>query len=220
MLLVENVLYEDNHLIAINKAPSEIVQGDKTGDKTLPDSIKEFLKAKYSKSGNIFCGVIHRLDRPTSGVVLFAKTGKALERMNTQFREKEISKTYVALVEGKVEIQKGTLRNLLKKNEKQNKSYIVTKMGKEAVLNYVVRKTFDRYTLLEIQLETGRHHQIRCQLSAMGHPIKGDVKYGARRSNKDGSICLHAESLKFTHPTTKEELLIRAEYPNNEFWIK
>lgn len=220
MLLVENVLYEDNHLIAINKAPSEIVQGDKTGDKTLPDSIKEFLKEKYSKSGNIFCGVIHRLDRPTSGVVLFAKTGKALERMNTQFREKEISKTYVALVEGKVEIQKGTLRNLLKKNEKQNKSYIVTKMGKEAVLNYVVRKTFDRYTLLEIQLETGRHHQIRCQLSAMGHPIKGDVKYGARRSNKDGSICLHAESLKFTHPTTKEELIIQAEYPNNEFWIK
>lgn len=213
------ILYEDNHLIAVNKIASEIVQGDKTGDLTLPDTIKAYLKEKYRKPGNVFCGVIHRLDRPTSGVVLFAKTSKALERMNEQFRLKEIEKTYLALVEGNLE-GNGTIINHLRKNEKQNKSYVVNQaMGKEAKLRYEAIKAYNHYTLVKIVLETGRHHQIRCQLANMGFPIKGDLKYGAKRSNKDGSIGLHAASISFHHPTTKELILVDAS-PLSSDWIK
>ena len=217
--LNQRILFEDNHLLAINKLASEIVQGDKTGDPTLPDAIKAYLKERDHKPGNVFCGVIHRLDRPTSGLVLFAKTSKALERMNTQFREKEIEKTYLALVEGTLE-GKGTLVNHLKKNEKQNKSYVVDQsMGKEARLRYEVIQAFNHYSLVRITLETGRHHQIRCQFAHLGFPIKGDLKYGAKRSNKDGSIGLHASTLSFNHPTTKERIWIEAP-PISSDWIQ
>jgi len=217
--LHQRILFEDNHLLAINKLASEIVQGDKTGDPTLPDAIKAYLKERDHKPGNVFCGVIHRLDRPTSGLVLFAKTSKALERMNTQFREKEIEKTYLALVEGSLE-GKGTLVNHLKKNEKQNKSYVVDQsMGKEARLRYEVIQAFNHYSLVRITLETGRHHQIRCQFAHLGFPIKGDLKYGAKRSNKDGSIGLHASTLSFNHPTTKERIWIEAP-PISSDWIQ
>ncbi len=217
--LYRRILFEDNHLLAINKLASEIVQGDKTGDPTLPDAIKAYLKERDHKPGNVFCGVIHRLDRPTSGLVLFAKTSKALERMNTQFREKEIEKTYLALVEGTLE-GKGTLVNHLRKNEKQNKSYVVDQsMGKEARLRYEVIQAFNHYSLVRITLETGRHHQIRCQFAHLGFPIKGDLKYGAKRSNKDGSIGLHASTLSFNHPTTKERIWIEAP-PISSDWIQ
>ncbi|MFM7565906.1 MAG: RluA family pseudouridine synthase [Flavobacteriales bacterium] len=213
------ILYEDNHLLAINKMASEIVQGDKTGDPTLPDAIKAFIKERDEKPGNVFCGVIHRLDRPTSGIVLFAKTSKALERMNAQFRDKVIEKTYLALVEGSME-GKGRLVNHLRKNEKQNKSYVVDQtMGKEARLNYEVIQTFNHYSLVRIALETGRHHQIRCQFAHLGFPIKGDLKYGAKRSNKDGSIGLHASTLSFNHPTTKDRILLEA-LPLSTDWIQ
>jgi len=217
--LYRRILFEDNHLLAINKLASEIVQGDKTGDPTLPDAIKAYIKERDHKPGNVFCGVIHRLDRPTSGLVLFAKTSKALERMNTQFREKEIEKTYLALVEGTLE-GKGTLVNHLRKNEKQNKSYVVDQsMGKEARLRYEVIQAFNHYSLVRITLETGRHHQIRCQFAHLGFPIKGDLKYGAKRSNKDGSIGLHASTLSFNHPTTKERIWIEAP-PISSDWIQ
>ncbi len=217
--LYQRILFEDNHLLAINKLASEIVQGDKTGDPTLPDAIKAYLKERDHKPGNVFCGVIHRLDRPTSGLVLFAKTSKALERMNTQFREKEIEKTYLALVEGSLE-GKGTLVNHLRKNEKQNKSYVVDQsMGKEARLRYEVIQAFNHYSLVRITLETGRHHQIRCQFAHLGFPIKGDLKYGAKRSNKDGSIGLHSSTLSFNHPTTKERIWIEAP-PISSDWIQ
>jgi 23S rRNA pseudouridine1911/1915/1917 synthase len=215
------ILYEDNHLIAVNKQASDIVQGDKTGDETLPDRIKAYLKDKYQKPGNVFCGVIHRLDRPTSGVVLFARTSKALERMNKQFREKETSKTYWVITEGKPNQDKGTLRNYLKKNEKQNKSYVYDQAvqgAKEAVLHYTVLASSDNYHLLDIQLETGRHHQIRAQLAAIGCFVKGDVKYGAKRPNKDGSIGLHARKLAFSHPVTSEKIIINAPVPEDALW--
>jgi 23S rRNA pseudouridine1911/1915/1917 synthase len=215
------ILYEDNHLIAINKKASDIVQGDKTGDETLPDRIKAYLKEKYQKPGNVFCGVIHRLDRPTSGVVLFARTSKALERMNKQFREKETSKTYWVITEGKPNQDEGTLRNYLKKNEKQNKSYVYDQSvqgAKEAVLHYTILASSDNYHLLDIQLETGRHHQIRAQLAAIGCFVKGDVKYGAKRPNKDGSIGLHARKLAFSHPVTSEKIIINAPVPEDALW--
>ncbi len=215
------ILYEDNHLIAINKKASDIVQGDKTGDETLPDRIKAYLKEKYQKPGNVFCGVIHRLDRPTSGVVLFARTSKALERMNKQFRDKETSKTYWVLTEQLPPEKKGTLRNYLKKNEKQNKSYVHTASvegSKEAILHYSVVTSTDHYHLLEIELETGRHHQIRVQLAAIGCFVKGDVKYGAKRPNKDGSIGLHARKLTFSHPTIAEKIEIVAPVPQDAVW--
>jgi 23S rRNA pseudouridine1911/1915/1917 synthase len=215
------ILYEDNHLIAINKKASDIVQGDKTGDETLPDRIKAYLKEKYQKPGNVFCGVIHRLDRPTSGVVLFARTSKALERMNKQFREKETSKTYWVLTEQLPPGNSGTLRNYLKKNEKQNKSYVHAHPvdgAKEAVLHYIVLASSDNYHLLDIQIETGRHHQIRAQLAAIGCFVKGDVKYGAKRPNKDGSIGLHARKLAFLHPVTSEKIVINALVPEDALW--
>lgn len=219
--LAERILFEDNHLLVVNKLPSEIVQGDKTGDEPLPERIKSFLKEKYQKPGNVFCGVVHRLDRPTSGVVVFAKTSKALERLNAQFREKETNKTYWAIVEYKPKELKGSLRDYLKKNESQNKSYVVnesTPGAKLALLHYQLLASSDRYHLLEVTIETGRHHQIRAQLSNIGCIIKGDLKYGAKRANKDASIGLHARSLRFFHPTTKEEITLIANPPADAVW--
>ena len=216
-----SILFEDNHLIVINKKPSEIVQGDKTGDKTMPDTIKEYLKVKYNKPGNVFCGVIHRLDRPTSGAVVFARTSKGLERMNAQFREKETNKVYWAIVEQKPEKAEGSLVHFLKKNETKNKSFVTDSEkggAKEAKLTYQLISSSERYHLLEITLETGRHHQIRAQLAAIGCFIKGDIKYGAKRSNEDGSICLHARRLTINHPVTKEVLTFTADTPNTAIW--
>jgi 23S rRNA pseudouridine1911/1915/1917 synthase len=216
-----SILFEDNHLIVINKKPSEIVQGDKTGDKTMPDTIKEYLKVKYNKPGNVFCGVIHRLDRPTSGAVVFARTSKGLERMNAQFREKETNKVYWAIVEQKPEKPEGSLVHFLKKNETKNKSFVTDSEkggAKEAKLTYKLIASSERYHLLEITLETGRHHQIRAQLAAIGCFIKGDIKYGAKRSNEDGSICLHARRLTINHPVTKEVLTFTADTPNAAIW--
>lgn len=217
-----SVLHEDNHTIVINKRPSEIVQGDKTGDEPMPDRIKRYLKEKYDKPGNVFCGVVHRLDRPTSGAIVFARTSKALERLNKQFRDKETNKIYWAVVETKPPKNQDRLVNWLKKNEKQNKSYVVDgskeKESKEAILTYRLVNSSDKYYLLEITLETGRHHQIRCQLANIGCIIKGDLKYGAKRSNKDGSIHLHARSLMFTHPTSQEEINVVAPVPNDPLW--
>jgi 23S rRNA pseudouridine1911/1915/1917 synthase len=216
------ILYEDNHVIVVNKKASDIVQGDKTGDETMPDQIKAYLKEKYQKPGNVFCGVVHRLDRPTSGAVVFARTSKALERLNTQFRDKETSKVYWAIVETKPIKPKATLIHYLKKNEKQNKSYASeTEIpgSKRAVLHYTLLASSDKYHLLEVQLETGRHHQIRVQLSTIGCIIKGDVKYGARRSNPDASVGLHARKLQFNHPTTKELVVIEAPVPNDPLWL-
>jgi 23S rRNA pseudouridine1911/1915/1917 synthase len=220
-MIEDRILYEDNHVIVVNKLPSEIVQGDKTGDATLPDAIKAYLKEKYNKPGNVFCGVVHRLDRPTSGAVIFARTSKALERLNAQFREKETNKVYWAIVENKPEKATGRLVHFLRKNESQNKSYAVdakTNGAKEAILSYKLIQSSERYHLLEIALETGRHHQIRTQLAAIGCIIKGDLKYGAKRSNEDGSICLHARKISFSHPTTKEIIEIIAPVPEVGIW--
>jgi 23S rRNA pseudouridine1911/1915/1917 synthase len=215
------VLHEDNHTIVVNKKASDIVQGDKTGDEPLPEKIKQYLKQKYNKPGNVFCGVVHRLDRPTSGALVFAKTTKAVSRLNTQFRDKETGKTYWAVVESMPESKTGHLENFLRKNEKQNKSYVTqddSKGAKNAILDYKWLLSSDKYHLLEISLETGRHHQIRCQLANIGCIIKGDLKYGAKRSNKDGSIHLHARELEFTHPTTKERVHVIAPVPNEPLW--
>lgn len=216
-----DVIYEDNHVIVVNKCTSDIVQGDKTGDETMPDKIKDFLKEKYQKPGNVFCGVVHRLDRPTSGAVVFAKTSKALTRLNEQFRDKSTRKVYWAVVEKEPEKKESSLVHYLKKNEKQNKSYASeteVKDSKKASLEYKLIAKSDKYFLLEIELHTGRHHQIRVQLSTIGCIIKGDVKYGARRSNTDGSIHLHARFLEFHHPTTKELIKITAPVPNEPLW--
>lgn len=220
-MIVNRILFEDNHLIAINKKSSEIVQGDRTGDSTMPDAIKAYLKDKYNKPGNVFCGVIHRLDRPTSGVILFARTSKGLERMNKQFRDQQTSKTYWAILENKPPHEEGRLINYVKKNEKQNKSYVTskdTKGSKEAILNYRLISSSERYHLVEVELETGRHHQIRTQFAKIGCSIKGDLKYGAKRSNGDGSICLHSRQLKFKHPISKEEICLVAPIPQNTYW--
>jgi len=222
MLAVSNILFEDNHVIVVNKKASEIVQGDKTGDETMPDKIKSYLKEKYKKPGNVFCGVVHRLDRPTSGAVVFARTSKALERLNAQFRDKETNKVYWAIAESKPEQESGTLIHYLKKNEKQNKSYATNDEvpgSKKAILHYKLIGSSDKYFLLEIELETGRHHQIRVQLSTIGCRIKGDVKYGAKRPNPDGSISLHARTLEFFHPTSKEVLKFTAPVPNDPLWL-
>ncbi|MCF8416770.1 MAG: RluA family pseudouridine synthase [Crocinitomicaceae bacterium] len=216
------IIFEDNHVIVVNKKASEIVQGDKTGDETMPDRIKTYLKEKYQKPGNVFCGVVHRLDRPTSGAVVFARTSKALERLNAQFREKETNKVYWAIVESKPAQDSGTLVHYLKKNEKQNKSYATVDevpSSKKAILHYKLIGSSDKYFLLEIELETGRHHQIRVQLSTIGCRIKGDVKYGAKRPNPDGSISLHARTLEFNHPTSKETLKFTAPVPNDPLWL-
>ena len=204
------VIYEDNHIIVVEKASGDIVQGDKTGDTPLSDIVKAYIKEKYAKPGNVFLGVVHRLDRPVSGLVVFARTSKALSRLNEMFRKGEVHKVYWALVQGHPQQQSATLRNFLIRNEKQNKSYVVNTgregEAKEAVLRYSVIEPLDNYSLLEVELLTGRHHQIRCQLSNIGHPIKGDLKYGARRSNPDGSISLQAHSISFLHPVSKQPL--------------
>ena len=223
------VLYEDNHIIAVSKTCHEIVQGDKTGDTPLSEMVKAYIKEKYQKPGEVFLGVTHRLDRPTTGVVLFARTSKALTRLNAMFQSHEqIRKTYWAIVErtenGKVKTEKGEaikLEHYLWRNEKQNKSFIVkqgTKDAKRAVLSYRAIAQSDRYTLLEVNLETGRHHQIRCQLSAIGSPIKGDLKYGAKRSNPDGGIALHARKIEFIHPVSKQPISITAPVPEDTLW--
>ncbi|NLX67298.1 MAG: RNA pseudouridine synthase [Bacteroidales bacterium] len=215
------VLYEDNHIIIVNKSPGEIVQGDKTGDQPLSEMVKEYLKKKYHKPGNVFCGVTHRLDRPTSGVVVFAKTGKALSRLNDMFRNGEVDKTYWAIVKDRPPKEEDQLTHYLVKNEKTNKSaaYTVEKPHtKKAVLHYKLMAASQNYYLLEIDLETGRHHQIRCQLAKIGCPIKGDLKYGAPRSNPDGSISLHARTISFIHPVSKEKIMVMAPVPNDTLW--
>ncbi len=215
------VLYEDNHIIIVNKRAGDIVQGDKTGDKPLSDVVKEYIKAKYNKPGNVYLGVVHRLDRPTTGIVMFAKTSKALPRLNKLFAEKKANKTYWAIVKNSPLKPETTLINWLKKNPKNNKSTAYTKEvegSKKAILHYKLLKTLERYFLLEVELETGRHHQIRCQLSAIGSPIKGDLKYGFNRSNKDASISLHARRLQFIHPVSKDRIDITAHLPNDPIW--
>ena len=221
------VLYEDNHIIAVSKTCHEIVQGDKTGDTPLSETVKAYIKEKYQKPGEVFLGVTHRLDRPTTGVVLFARTSKALTRLNAMFQSHEqIRKTYWAIVStdnGNRIMDKGEVRleNYLWRNEKQNKSFVVkpgTKDAKRAVLTYKAIAHSERYTLLEINLETGRHHQIRCQLAAIGCPIKGDLKYGAKRSNPDGGISLHARRIEFVHPVSKQDIVITAPVPEDKLW--
>ncbi len=215
------VLFEDNHIIVVNKRPGDIVQGDKTGDKPLSEVVKSYLKEKYNKPGNVYLGVVHRLDRPTSGIVLFAKTSKALPRLNKLFQEKKAQKTYWAIVKNAPPKKSDTLVHFLKRNPKQNKSYAHIKEvpeSKKAILEYRILKKLDNYFLLEVNLHTGRHHQIRSQLSAIGSPIKGDLKYGFDRSNKDASIHLHARELKFIHPVKKEEIHIIASPPDEVLW--
>jgi len=216
-----SVLYEDNHLIAVNKRCGDIVQPDKSGDTALEDEVKEFIKTKYHKPGAVFLGVTHRIDRPVSGIVLFARTSKALERVNTLFREKTIKKTYWAIVANRPEQTEATLTNFIRRNEKQNKSFISTKAttdSKEAILEYKLLSSISKYHLLEVLLHTGRHHQIRCQLAHMGSPIKGDLKYGYPRSNPDGGIDLHARKLEFIHPVTQVPVCIIAPVPKGGIW--
>ena len=213
------VLYEDNHIIAINKKSGDIVQGDKTGDAPLSDFVKAYIKKKYNKPGEVFLGTIHRLDRPTSGVVLYARTSKALTRMNEQFREKQVQKTYWAVVDNAPANDSGTLENYLLKNQKQNKSYITKAAdAKHAVLDFKLLKKLDNFYHLEIKPKTGRHHQIRVQLAHIGCIIKGDLKYGAKRSNKDASIHLLAQKLEFLHPVKKEPITIVAPAPKDSIW--
>ena len=215
------VIYEDNHLIAVNKNCHEIVQGDKTGDTPLPELIKLYLKEKHAKPGNVFIGVSHRLDRPVTGVVIFAKTSKALTRMNEMFRNGDVKKIYWAIVKKRPIEPEGELRHWLVRNEKQNKSYAYDQEkpnSKKAVLQYRLIASSDKYNLLEIDLKTGRHHQIRCQLARIGCPIKGDLKYGAERSNPDGGISLHARSATFIHPVSKVITKITAPVPNDNLW--
>lgn len=216
-----DILYEDNHIIAVNKTCREIVQGDKTGDMPLSEMLKIWLKEKYNKPGNVFVGVTHRLDRPVSGVVVFAKTSKALARLNEMFRKGEVKKTYWAIVKQRPPEPEGELVNWLVRNEKQNKSYVYDSErihAKKAILHYRVIARSENYYLLEIDLKTGRHHQIRCQLAHMGCPIKGDLKYGADRSNPDGGISLHAHSAAFIHPVSKQPLQIVAPVPDDNLW--
>lgn len=215
------VVYEDNHIIIVNKSCSEIVQGDKTGDKPLSEKVKEYLKDKYAKPGNVFCGVVHRLDRPVSGLVVFAKTSKALARLNNMFKDKEVKKTYWAIVSDKPRNDEAVLEDYLVKNERQNKSYAhpnPVQGSKKAILDYRVIGKSDRYYLLEVHLHTGRHHQIRCQLANIGCPIRGDLKYGARRSNPDGGISLHARHIEFVHPVSHITVSVTAPVPDEGVW--
>ncbi|MDE6238233.1 MAG: RNA pseudouridine synthase [Muribaculaceae bacterium] len=205
------VVYEDNHIIIVNKKAGEIVQGDKTGDTPLSEIVKKYIKEKYNKPGNVFCGVVHRIDRPVEGLVIFARTSKALERLNKMLREGEIHKTYHALVEGNVKEDDGELENFLVSDGRINKTFVTSSSNPDAKLSklrYKVLKRGDRYTLLEVNLLTGRKHQIRCQLSNLGHPIKGDLKYGARRSNRNGGISLQAHKIEFVHPVSKENICV------------
>lgn len=215
------VLYEDNHIIAINKRPGDIVQSDKTGDPPLSDAVKQYIKRKYNKPGDVFLGTVHRLDRPVSGIVLYARTSKALSRLNEMFKEKQLQKTYWAIVQGKPAKPSDRLVNFMTKDEVKNKSRVNPKElpgSKQAILNYTLLGAGDNYSFLEVLLETGRHHQIRVQLSFIDSIIKGDLKYGAKRSNPDGSISLHARKLEFTHPVKLEKMVIEAPVPSEKIW--
>lgn len=216
-----DIIYEDNHLIVINKPVGKLVQGDATGDEPLSETLKSYIKKKYNKPGNVYLGVVHRLDRPTSGVLVFAKTSKALSRLNKQFSQRETQKTYWAIVENKPPQTEGRLVNYLKRNHKQNKSYAYPKPtpeAKKAILNYKLVKSLKNYYLLEIDLETGRHHQIRAQLSDINCIIKGDLKYGAKRSNANAGIHLHAKTLRLIHPVKKTEMTFEASLPEDALW--
>lgn len=216
-----NVLYEDNHIIIVNKAAGEIVQGDKTGDKSLCDTMKQYIKEKYAKPGNVFIGLPHRLDRPVSGVVVFARTSKALERLNNMFRDGDVKKIYWAITKERPANPEGEIDTWILRNEKMNKSFSYPKEvrgSKRALLYYRHIASSQNYSLVEVELKTGRHHQIRCQLASIGCPIKGDLKYGAKRSNPDGSISLHARSIEFMHPVSKEPIKVTAPLPADKLW--
>lgn len=215
------VIYEDNHIIIVSKRSGEIVQGDKTGDRTLADDVKQYIKEKYAKPGNVFLGVVHRLDRPVWGLVVFAKTSKALSRLNDMFRTGDVHKTYWAITQNCPAELEAVLTDWISRNEKQNKSYAYDHEvpgSKKAMLHYKVIGRSDNYTLVEVNLMTGRHHQIRCQLANIGCPIKGDLKYGARRSNPDGSISLLARKIEFVHPVSKEKIYAEAPLPDDRLW--
>lgn len=215
------ILYEDNHLIAVYKRSSDLAQGDRSGDTSLDTLVKKYIATKYAKPGEAFLGVVHRLDRPVSGVLLYARTSKALERLNRMFRDREVKKTYLAIVKEKPPETEATIKHFLKKNEEQNKSYVYdtpVKGSLEAVLTYRIKARSEKYYLLEIELHSGRHHQIRAQLARIGCPIKGDLKYGFPRSNDDGSISLLARKLEFVHPVRKERISITAHFPEGDIW--
>lgn len=215
------ILFEDNHIIAVNKRAGDLVQGDKTGDETLADLVKAYIKKKYNKPGDVYLGVAHRLDRPVTGVVIFARTSKALTRLNAMFQEKTIKKTYWAIVDKRPETESGRLVHYIKKNEEKNKAHVSDKLkgnAKQAILDYQLMLSFTNYHLLSINLETGRHHQIRAQLARIGCHIKGDLKYGSRRSNVDGGISLHSREISFIHPIKKEALVITATPPDEALW--
>ena len=215
------ILFEDNHLIIVNKHSGDIVQSDKTGDKPLVDKVKDYIKEKYQKAGEAFLGIPHRIDRPTTGIVIFCRNSRSLERINQMFKEKAIKKTYWAIVKNKPPFDSGKLVHFMKRNEQQNKSYAseLEKPGAQrAELDYKIIARSDRYFLLEIDLQTGRHHQIRAQLSKIGSPIKGDLKYGYERSNEDGSISLHARKVEFIHPSKKEPMFVIASVPEDKLW--
>ncbi len=215
------VVYEDNHIIIVSKRSGEIVQGDKTGDEPLSETVKQYIKEKYGKPGEVFLGVVHRLDRPVSGLVVFARTSKALTRLNKMFAEGDVHKTYWAITKNTPKEPEGTLTHWIVRNEQQNKSYAYDKEkphAKKAILHYRVIGHSDNYSLIEVRLLTGRHHQIRCQLAAMGCPIKGDLKYGAPRSNPDGSISLLSRRMEFVHPVSKENICVEAPLPDDPLW--
>ena len=215
------VLYEDNHIIVVNKRSSDLVQGDSTGDEPLDDIVRAYIKEKYNKPGDVFLGVVHRLDRPVSGCVVYARTSKALSRLSELFRTREVRKTYWAIVSDRPPAEEGTLSNYLKKNEPQNKSYVYDKEvkgSKLAELSYRVLARSEKYYLLEVDLQTGRHHQIRAQLAAAGCPIKGDLKYGSKRSNEGGGISLHSRRVSFVHPVKNEEITVEAPLPDDRIW--
>ena len=215
------ILYEDNHIIAVYKRSSDLAQGDKTGDLSLDTEIKKYISEKYKKPGEVFLGVVHRLDRPVSGVILFARTSKALERLNEMFRLKQVKKTYLGIVKERPPEDEATITHFLKKNEKQNKSYVYdteVKGSKEASLTYRLKGRSEKYYLMEIELHSGRHHQIRAQMAKIGCPVKGDLKYGFPRSNEDGSISLFARKLEFVHPVKKEPVTIIAHFPEGDIW--
>ena len=216
-----DIVYEDNHLIIVNKSAGELSQSDYTRDLSLVDKVKNYIKTKYKKPGNVYLGLVNRLDRPTSGLVIFSKTSKSLARMNKLLKERKIKKIYHAIAEKSPNPKKGTLINFLKKNQIKNKSFIVNEnelKSKKAILHYTLIKKLKNFFLIEIMLETGRHHQIRSQLANIGCVIKGDVKYGAKRANKDKSICLHAKSIEFIHPTTKVKISLDASPPKSNIW--
>lgn len=218
---IPSILYEDNHIILVNKRSSDLVQGDGTGDEPLDDIVRSYIKEKYNKPGDVFLGVVHRLDRPVSGCVVYARTSKALSRLSELFRTREVRKTYWAIVSERPPAEEGTLSNYLKKNEPQNKSYVYEKEvkgSKLAELSYRVLSRSEKYYLIEVDLLTGRHHQIRAQLAAAGCPIKGDLKYGSKRSNEGGGISLHSRRISFVHPVKNEEINVEAPLPDDRIW--